>query len=115
MTPQDTVSHRKLVNKQVRRGEPSEIPSKCMAKKTRGEKNSTKWRKLKAFIKTQAFYPQKLWFWSEISRFLLKYQCNFLNTPIFVQKLKELILKLKLSGKCIYKDCPEYAEKKTLL
>ena len=29
MTPQDTVSHRKLVNKQVRRGEPSEITSKC--------------------------------------------------------------------------------------
>ena len=29
MTPQDTVSHRKLVNKQVRRGEPSEIPFKC--------------------------------------------------------------------------------------
>ena len=30
MTPQDTVSHRKLVNKQVRRGEPSEITSKCI-------------------------------------------------------------------------------------
>ena len=29
MTPQDTVSHRKLVNKQVRRDEPSKIPSKC--------------------------------------------------------------------------------------
>ena len=29
MTPQDTVSHRKLVNKQVRRGETSKIPSKC--------------------------------------------------------------------------------------
>ena len=33
MTPQDTVSHRKLVNKQVRRGEPSEITSKCGDKK----------------------------------------------------------------------------------
>ena len=31
MTPQDTVSHRKLVNKQFRRGEPSEITSKCIA------------------------------------------------------------------------------------
>ena len=33
MTPQDTVSHRKLVNKQVRRGEPSEIPSKWYAER----------------------------------------------------------------------------------